>query len=335
VINPDYPLTDLHRHLDGNIRLSTIWELAEEYSIFLPANNLESLKEKVQIQQKTTDLLAFLKKMELGVSVLASEQACFRVAYENVEDAKLAGLKYVELRFSPVFMAKKFGLVLERVVEAVVAGCKAGSKIYGVPVNLIGILSRSYGEQSCIRELQALLTAKDNICALDLAGDEKGFPAKRFIQHFKLARDAGWHITIHAGEADGPQSIRQAIQLLGATRIGHGVTAAKDDELMDFMAENEVAIECCLTSNFQTGACTNIAKHPIKIFLEKGMLVTLNTDDPGVSGIEIANEYHLAKKEVGLTGKQLTQIQLNGVYAAFASSSLKQTLLGSNKKALI
>ena len=327
MINPDYPLTDLHRHLDGNIRLSTIWELAEEYSIILPADNLETLKTKVQIQQRTTDLLAFLEKMELGVSVLVSEQACFRVAYENIEDAKLAGLSYVELRFSPVFMAKTYGLVLEQVIEAVVAGCKAGSKKYGVPVNLIGILSRSYGEASCHQELQALLRAKDDIVALDLAGDEKGFPAIRFKEHFKLARDAGWNITVHAGEADGPQSIWQAIDELGATRIGHGVAAREDSGLMDFMANNGISIECCLTSNFQTGACTDIARHPITTFIEKGIVVTLNTDDPGVSGIEIGDEYKLAREVVGLTTEQLTQIQLNGVDVAFVEDGVKAELL--------
>lgn len=327
MINPDYPVTDLHRHLDGNIRLSTIWQLAEEYSIALPVDNLEVLKNKVQIQQRTTDLLAFLQKMELGVSVLASEQACFRVAYENIEDAKLAGLSYVELRFSPVFMAKNYSLVLEQVVEAVVAGCQAGSLAYGIPVNLIGILSRSYGEKSCMQELNALLTAKDSLCALDLAGDEKGYPAKRFVEHFSRARDAGWNITVHAGEADGPHSIYQAIQLLGATRIGHGVAAAQDMQLMDLITEKEIAIECCLTSNFQTGACTNIAEHPIKTFLEKGILVTLNTDDPGVSGIEMADEYSLAKEQVGLTSEQLLQIQLNGVHAAFATNTVKHDLL--------
>ncbi len=129
MINHNYPLTDLHRHLDGNIRLSTIWQLAQEHSIFLPADSLEKLKSKVQIQQKTTDLLAFLEKMELGVSVLASEQACFRIAYENIEDAKLAGLDYVELRFSPVFMAQAHNLPVDQVVDAVIAGCKAGTKI--------------------------------------------------------------------------------------------------------------------------------------------------------------------------------------------------------------
>jgi adenosine deaminase len=327
VINHNYPLTDLHRHLDGNIRLSTIWQLAQEYSIVLPANNLESLKTKVQIQQKTTDLLAFLEKMELGVSVLASEQACFRVAYENIEDAKLAGLNYVELRFSPVFMAEAHNLPIEQVVDAVVAGCKAGIKEYAVPVNLIGILSRSYGEASCHQELEALLRAKDDIVALDLAGHEKGFPAVRFKQHFKLARDAGWYVTVHAGEADGPHSIRQAIDELGATRIGHGVAAREDANLMDFMANNGISIECCLTSNFQTGACTDIAQHPIKTFIEKGIVVTLNTDDPGVSGIEIGDEYQLAREVVGLSVAQLAQIQLNGVEVAFASESLKAELL--------
>jgi adenosine deaminase len=331
VINPDYPLTDIHRHLDGNIRLSTIWELAEEFSIVLPADNLETLKTKVQIQQKTTDLLAFLEKMELGVSVLASEQACFRVAYENIEDAKLAGLSYVELRFSPVFMAKAHNLPIDQVVDAVVAGCKAGSKKYGVHVNLIGILSRSFGEATCHQELQALLRAKDDIVALDLAGDEKGFPAIRFKQHFKLARDAGWHITVHAGEADGPHSIWQAIDELGATRIGHGVAAREDAHLMDFMANNTISIECCLTSNFQTGACTDIAHHPIKTFIERGIVVTLNTDDPGVSGIEIADEYKLAREVVRLSAEQLAQIQLNGVDVAFATDSVKAELLGQRR----
>ena len=327
MIDTDYPLTDLHRHLDGNIRPSTIWQLAQEFSIPLQQQNVEELIQATQVQVKTTDLLAFLQKMELGVSVLATEQACYRVAYENVEDAKRVGLTYAELRFSPVFMAQAHNLAIEQVVDAVVAGCKAGSKKYAIPVNLIGILSRSYGEATCHKELQALLRAKDDIVALDLAGDEKGFAAIRFKQHFKLARDVGWKITVHAGEADGPQSIRQAIDELGATRIGHGVAAREDANLMDFMANNGISIECCLTSNFQTGACTDIAQHPIKTFIERGIVVTLNTDDPGVSGIEIADEYKLAREVVGLSAKQLAQIQLNGVEVAFVSDGVKRELL--------
>lgn len=327
LINFSLPLTDLHRHLDGNIRIDTIWQLAQQHSIRLPVETLEALKLRVQIQHKEANLVAFLEKMELGVSVLADEQACYRIAYENVQDAKLAGLDYAELRFSPVFMAKEFSLPLEQVVEAVVAGCQAASLKFGIQVNLIGILSRSYAEQSCLHELHALMTAKDNICGLDLAGDEKQFPAKRFVQHFKLARDIGWNITVHAGEADGPDSIWQAIEHLGATRIGHGVAAIEDTKLMDYMAENQIAVECCLTSNFQTGACADLRQHPIKTFLEKDLLVTLNTDDPGVSAIEICDEYQIAADVVGLSKVQLEQIQINGVKASFASDAIKRKLL--------
>lgn len=332
MINPSVPLTDLHRHLDGNIRASTIWQLAQEYAIPLKQQSEVELLKAAQIQVKTTDLLAFLQTMELGVSVLASEQACYRVAYENVEDAKRAGLSYVELRFSPIFMAKSHDLPIEQVVDAVIAGCNAGSVDFAMPVNLIGILSRSYGEQSCHQELQALLRAKDHLVGIDLAGDEKGFAANRFKDHFKLAREAGWNITVHAGEADGPQSIWQAINDLGATRIGHSVAARDDARLMDHMATNGISIECCLTSNFQTGACIDIAEHPITHFIDRGIVVTLNTDDPGVSGIEISDEYALAHAVVGLTSDQLTQIQLNGVEVAFACQELKQHLINTHEK---
>ncbi|WP_133470440.1 adenosine deaminase [Paraglaciecola marina] len=327
MINRSLPLTDLHRHLDGNIRLSTIWQLAQEFSIELPYSSYQEFSINAFNHSNVTDLLAFLNKMELGVSVLASEQACYRIAYENVEDAKSAGLHYVELRFSPSFMARHHNLSIEAVVEAVIAGANDASKNLNIPMQLIGILSRSYGVELCKLELKALLQYKQHLCALDLAGDEKGFPAKDFAEHFSSARDAAWQITVHAGEADGPNSIWQAINYLGATRIGHGVAASQDNKLMDYMLKNSIALECCLTSNYQTGACIDTANHPIRTFLDYGLITTLNTDDPGVSGIEIANEYHVAKNIVGLTDAQLKQVQINGLKASFASKSLKEKLL--------
>ncbi|MFT2090716.1 adenosine deaminase [Paraglaciecola sp. 2405UD69-4] len=327
MINLSLPLTDLHRHLDGNIRLSTIWQLAQEFSIELPYTSFDDFARKAFTHDNVTDLLGFLHKMELGVSVLASEQACYRIAYENVEDAKLAGLTYAELRFSPSFMARHHNLPIEAVAEAVIAGTAGASKALNMPVQLIGILSRSYGVENCQQELNALLQYKHQICALDLAGDEKGFPAKQFSDHFKAAREASWDITVHAGEADGPDSIWQAIEYLGATRIGHGVAAAQDDKLLDYMAKNEIVVECCLTSNYQTGACIDTANHPIKTFLNRGLLTTLNTDDPGVSGIEISHEYDVAKNIVGLSNVQLEQLQINGIKGSFASEDFKKRFL--------
>ncbi len=331
MINASLPLVDLHRHLDGNIKPELIWSLAQKHNIEINAKNLFDVEQLTQIHDKTSDLLAFLAKLDVGVSVLADLDACYAVAYENMRDARASGLDYVELRFSPYYMAEKHNLNVADVVSAVIDGTRAGQKEFSVKANLIGILSRTYGVDICSEELQALLEYKHHITALDLAGDELGFPAEMFVDHFMKGRDAGWQISVHAGEADGPQSIWNAIHKLGATRIGHGVAAIHDEKLMAYMASNEIAIESCPTSNYQTATVKNLKKHPMPTFLKKGMLVTLNTDDPAVSNIDIAHEYRVAHQELGLTEKQLEQVQLNGVKAAFLSEQEKTQLLNSKK----
>lgn len=331
MINKDIPLVDLHRHLDGNIKPEIIWQLAQKHHIVLDAKDILDVQRISQVQDKTSDLLAFLSKLDVGVSVLADLDACYMVAFENMRDAKQQGLDYVELRFSPYYMAKSHQLNQADLVAAVIDGVAAGEKEFAVKANLIGILSRTFGVDICQSELDALLTYKDHIAALDLAGDELGYPAELFVDHFAKARDAGWQVTVHAGEADGPQSVWNAIFKLGATRIGHGVTAVKDEKLLAYMVENDIAIESCPTSNYQTATINDLKKHPLPLFLRKGVLATLNTDDPAVSGIDIENEYRVAKDVLGLTQDQLNQLQLNGVKAAFLTEQEKQTLLDSKK----
>ncbi|MBC8653550.1 adenosine deaminase, partial [Providencia vermicola] len=223
MINTRLPLTDLHRHLDGNIRPETILSLAEQHHIQLPATELEALRPHVQIIGQEADLVGFLSKLDWGVSVLADLDACRRVAFENVEDAFNAGIDYAELRFSPYYMAMKHHLPVEGVVEAIIDGVQAGCKQFEIKINLIGILSRTFGQHACSTELQGLLAHRHHLCALDLAGDELGFPGELFESHFIKARDAGLNITVHAGEAAGAESIWHAINVLGAQRIGHGV----------------------------------------------------------------------------------------------------------------
>ncbi|GAA6183637.1 MULTISPECIES: adenosine deaminase [Alteromonadaceae] len=321
------PLVDLHRHLDGNIQPHTIWELAQKHHIQLPANTLQEVEQLTQINDKTSDLLAFLAKLDVGVSVLADYDACYKVAYENMRDAKNSRLDYVELRFSPYYMAKSHDLNMVELIAAVIDGVRAGEKDFAVKANLIGILSRTFGAQTCMQELDALLAYQDDLVALDLAGDELGYPAELFMDHFVKARDADWHITVHAGEADGPQSIWNAIYKLGASRIGHGVTAVQDEKLLAYMADNKIAIESCPTSNYQTATVKNLKKHPMATFLKHNVLVTLNTDDPAVSNIDIAHEYQIAHEVLGISEQQLKTIQLNGVKAAFLSDDEKKALL--------
>lgn len=326
MIDTNLPLTDVHRHLDGNIRAQTILDLGRQYNLALPATTLDTLIPHVQVTSNEPDLVSFLSKLDWGVKVLASLDACRRVAFENIEDAARNGLHYVELRFSPRYMAMAHQLPVDGVVEAVIAGVKEGCKTFNVDARLIGIMSRTFGEAACEEELNALLAHRDGITALDLAGDELGFPGHLFQRHFTRARDAGWRITVHAGEAAGPESIWQAIRELGAERIGHGVKAVEDPALMDFLAAKRIGIESCLTSNIQTSTVASLAQHPLKIFLEHGVLASLNTDDPAVQGIDIQHEYHVAAPAAGLSTAQIRQAQINGLEMAFLSVAEKQAL---------
>jgi adenosine deaminase len=326
MINSTLPLLDLHRHLDGNIRPTTIWQLAEQNNIALPTTEFNTFIPYVQIQNSESDLLAFLKKLDWGVAVLKNLDDVKRVAYENVEDAFSAGLQYAELRFSPYYMAMNHNLPVPDVVAAVVDGVQAGMKSFNIKINLIGILSRTFGVKQCQLELDALLTHKDKLVAIDLAGDEYNFPGELFVEHFKQVRDADLHVTVHAGEAGGSKSVWQAITELGATRIGHGVATIEDEKLMTFMVNNNIAIESCLTSNFQTGTVKDLSKHPLKTFLDFGIKACLNTDDPAVQGIEIKHEFELAQQVLQLTDDDITQLQNNAIEVSFLSDSDKVSL---------
>ena len=327
MIDTQLPLTDLHRHLDGNIRPETILDLAQQHNIALPAYELETLRPHVQITKNEPSLVSFLQKLDWGVAVLADLDACRRVAYENVVDVANAGIDYAELRFSPYYMAMKHQLPIEGVVEAIIDGVQSALHTYDVEIRLIGILSRTFGENACQQELNGLLKHQDKITALDLAGDELGFPGHLFQPHFNRARDTGWKITVHAGEAAGAESIWHAIKELGASRIGHGVKAIEDPRLMDYLAEHQIGIESCLTSNIQTSTIATLAQHPLKKFLEHGIIASLNTDDPAVEGIELKHEYTVAAPAAGLTAAQIRQAQINGLTMAFISQAERDALI--------
>jgi adenosine deaminase len=248
------------------------------------------------------------------------------VAYENVEDAQREGLDYVELRFSPWFMAETHGLDLEGVVEAVIDGVEAGRRDFDVKVKVIGIMSRTYGLEATRRELEALLASSDQIVAVDLAGDEVNWPGELFKDHFDRARDAGWRITVHAGEADGSGSVWQAVRDLGAERIGHGVRSIEDPALLDHLAERRIGIEINLTSNVHTSTVPDYASHPLRSFLDRGLLASINVDSPTIFGIDVRHEYELAAPAAGLTSAHTRQAQKNALATAFLSDEEREAL---------
>jgi adenosine deaminase len=320
------PFIDLHRHLDGNVRLQTILDLGRRHNIRLPGDTIETLRPHVQVTETMPDLVTWLAKLQWMIAVLGDYDACRRIARENVEDAHAEGLDYVELRFSPYFMAGPNRLDPVRVVEAVVAGVAEGRAATGLKVNLIGILSRTFGPDACAIELEALLTQREHLVALDLAGDEKNWPAELFVRHFARGRDAGWAVTGHAGEAGGAPSVWAALERLGATRIGHGIRAVDDPRLMDHLRDRRIGLEVNLTSNVQTSTVPSLAEHPMKRFLAHGLLATINTDDPVVSGIDLRHEYTVAAPAAGLGPEEVALARRHALEIAFLDAAEKAAL---------
>ncbi len=333
VIDPRLPLIDLHRHLDGSIRLETILDLGRKYNLELPAWDIEGIRPYVQVTEPQPGVMAFISKFYWMIQVLVDYDACRRVAYENVEDAMHEGLDYVELRFSPWFMAEGHHLDPAGVVEAVCDGIEAGQRDFKMRTNIIGILSRTYGPQICWKELQVLLTQRNRITGLDLAGDEARYPAIHFKDHFRTARQAGWCITVHAGEIAGPESIWHSLWDLGAQRIGHAVAAQQDRKLMDYLRDKRIGIECNLTSNVQTSTVPDYPQHPVRQFLSDGLLASINTDDPGISGINLEYEYQTAAPAAGLSQADTQQLQRNALEIAFLSPDEKQAILSHRETA--
>ena len=334
MIDTTIPFIDLHRHLDGNVRLETILDLGHKHNIQLPAWDTEGLRPYLQVTNPQPGVMAFIAKFKWMIAVMVDYDACRRIAYENVEDARNEGIDYIELRFSPWFMAETHALDPAGVVEAVVDGIKAGRRDFGIPVNLIGILSRTYGQKTAAKELDALQSQRDHIVALDLAGDEANFPGEWFYEHFRRARETGWQVTVHAGEIAGPESIWQAIRELGAQRIGHALRAVEDTALLDYMAKHKIGIESCLTSNVQTSCVPDYPSHPLRLFLEKGILATINTDDPGISGIDLPYEYNIAAPKAGLSADQIRQAQRNALGVAFLTNAEKDDLANQSRSRL-
>ena len=250
VFHRDVPVVDLHRHMDGNVRLQTMIDLARQHALDLPAWDVEGLRPHAQVTEPVADLKDGYSKFELTQHVIADYDACRRIAWENLEDAVHEGIDYVELRFSPLFMAEAHQLDPSGVASVVCEAVQEGCGRLPVRAKLIVILSRHYGPEACQAELQAAIAHRDRgVVAVDLAGVEEVAPGPLFVQHYRKARDAGLHITVHAGEWSGVGSVRQAVLELGAERLGHAVAAAHDPATMDLIAERGIGIESCPTSN--------------------------------------------------------------------------------------
>ncbi len=321
------PKTDLHVHLDGSCRLSTLLELARQQQVSLPGTSERELSEAMNLGRNAGSLLEYLKAFDITLQVLQTEEALKRTAYELVEDAARENVRYMEVRYSPMLHTRS-GLRLTQVVEAVLEGLRIGQRHFGTESTVIICGIRNISPESSLEMAQLAVAYKNRgVVAFDLAGAEYDHPPKNHLGAFQLVRDNNINVTIHAGEAYGPESVHQAIHVCGAHRIGHGCRLREDGDLLHYVNDHRIALECCPSSNVQTGAVRDLASHPIRLYHHLGLRVTVNTDNRLIADTTVSRELWLAHTQIGLALDDIKRIIRNGFKAAFMPFHQKHALL--------
>ncbi len=323
------PKTDLHVHLDGSLRPETIWELSREDEVELPFGSVEDVRRWFAEELPERDLVAYLERFDVTTSVMQTEESLERVAFELVEDAARENVWYMEVRYAPI-LSQKRGLSLRQVVDAINRGLERGQATYPrTQAHQIICGLRHFEPERAVRMAALAVEYKGRgVLAFDLAGAEKDNPAKRFNEAFALVRHANLNVTVHAGEAFGPESIHQALHWAGADRIGHGVRLGEDPDLLQYVIDHRIPLEMCPTSNVQTGAVESIETHPLKEYHERGARVTVNTDNRLMSGTTMTQELALCVDRMDFSLEDLKKVILNGFKSAFLRYQERKALIG-------
>ncbi|HUP00084.1 MAG TPA: adenosine deaminase [Gemmatimonadota bacterium] len=329
------PKTDLHVHLDGSLRPETISELAREDQVELPFDSIDEIRRYFTDELPERDLVAYLDRFDVTTSVMQTESALERIAFELVEDAAAENVWYMEVRYAPS-LSQKRGLSLRQVVDAVERGLRRGQERYPrTRAHQIICGLRHFEPERAVRLAALAVEYKDKgVFAFDLAGAEKDNPAKRFREAFYLVRHANLNVTVHAGEAYGPESIHQALHWAGAHRIGHGVRLREDPDLLQYVRDHRIPLELCPTSNVQTGAVASIGKHPVRDYFDRGLRVTVNTDNRLMSNTTVTDELALCCAHHGFTLEEIKKLVLNGFKSAFLRYPERKALIGEALEAL-
>lgn len=310
------PKAELHVHLDGSLRPSTMLELAASYGTTLPATDAESLRRWMLVDD-ARNLEDYLARFDVTIALLQHPEAIERVAYEMVEDAAADGLKYLEIRYCPQLSTRE-GLSLDEVIEAEWRGLQRGLADFGVPARIINCSLRHYDpELSLVIAEHSVRMRSHGVVGFDLAGGEAGRPCELHREAFDVAARGGLGITVHAGEAAGWESIFEAIHSCRAVRIGHGTRLHENPALLEYVRDRRICIEVNITSNLQTRAVATAAEHPVRQYFDAGIPVTLCTDSWLMSGVVLTDEYLLAQQALGFTPSELETMALTAFEHAF------------------
>lgn len=304
---------ELHVHLDGSVRPSTVSELLNR--------DLEDVCREMTVDSSNPNLSMYLTKFDLPLSVMQTKENLTRIAYELASDLKKDEVIYAEVRFAPIFHTKK-GLSYDEIINSVLEGFKR----VNIKINLLLCMMRgqSMEDNYAIIDLASKYLGK-GVCGIDLAGDEYNYKTSLYEPLFREARQRNIPFTIHAGEADGPSSIENALEY-GATRIGHGVRCIEDNEIINQIKNKGILLEICPTSNIHTKIFGNYYEHPFKLLYDAGIRLCINTDNRTVSSITLNDEYNHAL-EVGFSNDDLVKCNIEAIKASFISEEEKEELI--------
>lgn len=319
-------MIDLHLHLDGSINPGDMLQLAELSGVRLPTKDVEKIKESLVVEPGCRNLGEYLQKFDLPLQVLQTKASMEFAVYRLVEKLHMQELCHAEIRFAPQLHMQK-GLTQEESVQAAVAGLTQGIRDFGISAGLILCCMRGAENRAENKETVAVAEKflGKGVCAVDLAGNEAAYPTEAFSDIFHRAGERQIPVIIHAGEAAGAESVRKAYEL-GAVRIGHGIHAMEDTELMTVLKDKKIYLEMCYSSNLQTKAVETPREYPLQKFIENGIRVTVNTDNMTVSDTNLKKEYILLRDRFTLSDATLKQLALNAAEGAFVTEE-KRSLL--------
>ena len=321
------PKVELHLHLEGSIRPSTLREMARRKGRLLDETE-NWIEERERQNFRYPRFGDFLNAFKL-LSLLLETPADYALAATRLmEDLSAENVRYAEITLSAgVILWKK--QPLEAIFETVAAAAgEAGEKL-GLQVNWIFDAVRQFGMDHCREVMRhAARFRQQGVVAFGLGGDEARGPARLFAEVYREARDLGLHLTAHAGESEGPDSVRDAVEQLGVERIGHATSAANDPDVVRMLAERHTTVEACLTSNLATGLIVRIEDYPLRVFNDAGVPVTINSDDPAMFATGIGREMRLAASHFALMADDLVRLSANAIHAAFLPSEARESLLG-------
>lgn len=322
------PKTDLHCHLDGSLRIETILELAAERGVRLPCDDPDGLRELL-VQDDAANLVEYLKAFDVTLSVLQDYEALKRVSYELIEDVAKENMVYLEVRYAPI-LHQRNGMRLTQIVDAVLDGLRAGERDFGVKWGLIICGMRNSDPKYTVQMAELCVMYKHRgVVGFDLAGAEANYPASRHKEAFDLILKNNVNITIHAGEAYGPESIGQALHDCGAHRLGHAVRLKEDGDLLNYCCDHRIPLEINLTSNLQTGAVKDLSLHPLRLYYDFGLRCCICTDNRLISGTTVTDELYKAHTKLGFTLEGIKDMIIYSLKSSFQHHKDKVDLLQS------